>query len=133
MARPTKARSKPKAATKTVANKGCLPDAYSGVEALLNKYVPPFKVGDFAVKGKESLQLVTPKPVVVPGAYGEKPHHPLRRLLSDGRLFESGAEEEAVTGIAEDVEGKIVLSPENAQSAARKSHRDGSQRVRGDL
>ena len=75
MARATKARSKPKAATKTVANKNSLQDVYRGVEALLKKYVPPFKAGGLVVKGKESLQLETPKLVAIPGAYGGKPHH----------------------------------------------------------
>ena len=46
---------------------------YEGVETLLRRYVPPFKVGDFTVRGKESLQLVTPKAIVIPGAYGGKP------------------------------------------------------------
>ena len=43
------------------------------MEAILKKYIPPFRAGDLVVKGKESLQLVTPKLVVVPGAYGGRP------------------------------------------------------------
>ena len=67
MTRPAKATSK------TTLPKGSLKDVYSGVETLLRRYVPPFKVGELAVRGKESLQLVTPKPIVIPGAYGGKP------------------------------------------------------------
>ena len=45
---------------------------YAGIEALKG-YVPPFRAGDLTVRNKESLQLVTPKRVAMPGAYGGKP------------------------------------------------------------
>jgi hypothetical protein len=61
------------AKSKTTSPKGSLPDVYNDVETLLKRYVPPFQAGDFAVRGKESLQLVVPKPVAIPGAYGGKP------------------------------------------------------------
>lgn len=57
----------------TTSRKSSLQDVYKGVETLLKRYVPPFQVGDFAVRGKDSLQLVVPKPVAIPGAYGGKP------------------------------------------------------------
>jgi len=52
---------------------GSLQEVYSDVAALLRRYVPPFQVGNLVVRGKESLQLETPKPIIVPGAYGGKP------------------------------------------------------------
>jgi hypothetical protein len=70
MAEPAKAKTKTISA-KT--SKTCLQDVYTGVETLLRRYAPPLKVGEFTVRGKESLQLVTPKPIVIPGAYGGKP------------------------------------------------------------
>ena len=75
MAKPTKAKSKSTKLKKTgiTGTKQSSQDVYSGVELLLTSYVPPFKLGDLAVKGKESIQLVTPKLVAIPGAYGGKP------------------------------------------------------------
>jgi hypothetical protein len=67
MARPANAT------TKIASPRDSLQDVYAGVERLLRRWVPPFKVGEFTVRGKESLQLVTPKPIVIPGAYGGKP------------------------------------------------------------
>jgi len=72
MAKSTKAKNTTTKTT-TKATSPTLQEVYSEVEALLRHYTPPFKVGDLVVRGKESLQLVTPKLVVVPGAYGGKP------------------------------------------------------------
>ena len=75
MPKPTKAKRTPvRAASKPTSDQSSLSEVYAGVEKLLKRYVPPFKAGDFVVKGKESLQLVTPKLVAIPGAYGGKPH-----------------------------------------------------------
>ena len=67
MAKPARAGTKPQPV------KHSLQDVYHGLEGLLKKYVPPLKVGSLTVRDKQSLQLVTPKPVTVPGAYGGKP------------------------------------------------------------
>jgi len=67
MPKPAKALPKPNSHRQSLAH------VYNELEALLTRYVPPFKVGTLSVRGKESLQLVTPKPVTVPGAYGGKP------------------------------------------------------------
>jgi len=74
MGKPTKAKSKPtKPSRKSAAPQTSLAGVYTNVETLLREWMPPFKAGDFTVKGKESLQLVTPKPIAIPGAYGGKP------------------------------------------------------------
>jgi hypothetical protein len=74
MPKPSKAKSKlAKPASKPTTAHSSLSEVYAGVEEVLRRYVPPFKAGDLVVKGKESLQLVTPKTIVVPGAYGGKP------------------------------------------------------------
>ena len=74
MAKPSKTKSKStKAPLKAGTTRQPLEDVYSGVEQVLRRYVPPFKTGDLVVKGKASLQLVTPKQIAIPGAYGGKP------------------------------------------------------------
>src|SRR5215472_11362318 len=50
-----------------------LEDVYEQVKKLLEGYAPPFKLRDLGVRNKKSAQLVVPKPVVIPGAYGGKP------------------------------------------------------------
>jgi len=70
MAKPAKAKAKTKS---PAPSKNSLQEVYDGIAELLNRHVPPFKIGDLAVREKPSLQLVTPKPVTVAGAYGGKP------------------------------------------------------------
>jgi len=73
---PSKTQKKSaKASANSNAKRDPLQDVYAGVEAVLKKYMPPFKRGDLVVRGKPSLQLVTPKLISIPGAYGGKPHN----------------------------------------------------------
>ena len=50
-----------------------LESVYEQVKKLLKRHAPPFKLRDLGVRNKKSAQLVVPKPVVIPGAYGGKP------------------------------------------------------------
>ena len=74
MAKHAKANRKPaKPGSKSTTATASLQEVYSDVAALLRRHVPPFQVGNLVVRGKESLQLETPKPIIVPDAYGGKP------------------------------------------------------------
>ena len=50
-----------------------LEKVYQRLSGLLAQYAPPFRLQDLGVRDKKSVQLVVPKPVAVPGAYGGKP------------------------------------------------------------
>lgn len=50
-----------------------LDSIYSQIERLLARHAPPFLLQDLGVRNKLSAQLVVPKPVAIPGAYGGKP------------------------------------------------------------
>lgn len=72
------ARAKAKLGTKTQTNKqkqpgGSLEGVYERLGELLARYAPPFRFQDLGVRNKKSVQLVVPKPVAIPGAYGGKP------------------------------------------------------------
>jgi hypothetical protein len=40
---------------------------------MLSRHSPPFRFVDFDVRDKKGVQIVVPKPVAIPGAYGGKP------------------------------------------------------------
>jgi hypothetical protein len=70
----TKAKSRTKPPTKNQAPQGkSLESIYERLSALLSQHAPPFRFQDLGVKNKKSVQLVVPKPVAVPGAYGGDP------------------------------------------------------------
>ena len=73
MKKPAKlTKHKPSAAPKK--SKGdSLETIYDELHKILLRHVPPFKRGNLSVRNKKSLDLVVPKPVAVPGAYGGKP------------------------------------------------------------
>jgi hypothetical protein len=50
-----------------------LESVYKRLSALLSRHALPFRFQDLGVKNKKSVQLVVPKPVAIPGAYGGKP------------------------------------------------------------
>ena len=52
-----------------------LESIYEQIETLLAQHAPPFLLRDLGVRNKRSAQLVVPKPVAIPGAYGGKPVH----------------------------------------------------------
>jgi hypothetical protein len=68
--KPRKSISSAKSA-KTGANS--LDEIYESLSEVLARYAPPFKLCDMGVRNKRSVQLVVPKPVAIPGAYGGKP------------------------------------------------------------
>jgi hypothetical protein len=65
---PKKTRTKPNAHSG-----GSLQSIYEQLKQMLARHAPPFKLLDAGVRGKFSVQLVVPKPVTVPGSYGDKP------------------------------------------------------------
>ena len=52
---------------------GSLERVYVELKKILARHAPPFKLCDLGVRNKLSAQLVVPKPVAIPGAYGGKP------------------------------------------------------------
>lgn len=50
-----------------------LESVYERLCKLLARHAPPFRFQDLGVRNKKSVQLVVPKPVAIPGAYGGKP------------------------------------------------------------
>jgi len=50
-----------------------LESVYERLSELLSRHAPPFRFQDLRVRNKKSVQLVVPKPVAIPGAYGGKP------------------------------------------------------------
>jgi hypothetical protein len=50
-----------------------LDEIYVSLSEMLARHAPPFKLCDMGVRNKRSVQLVVPKPVAIPGAYGGKP------------------------------------------------------------
>jgi len=50
-----------------------LGSVYERLSELLSRHAPPFRFQDLGVRNKKSVQLVVPKPVAIPGAYGGKP------------------------------------------------------------
>ncbi len=50
-----------------------LKGVYVELEKILARHAPPFTLCDLGVRNKLSAQLVVPKPVAIPGAYGGKP------------------------------------------------------------
>jgi hypothetical protein len=76
MRKPARTRTKTKATiqTKKLTRAGeSLESMYERLSALLSRHAPPFRFQDLGVKNKKSVQLVVPKPVAIPGAYGGKP------------------------------------------------------------
>jgi hypothetical protein len=65
---------KTKAKTKKVAaGNESLESVFEHLSAVIAKHAPPFRFEDLGVRGKKSVQIVVPKPVAIPGAYGGKP------------------------------------------------------------
>ena len=63
-----------KARSRTAAKSGeSLETVFYEIKDLLARHAPPFKLQDAGVSNKFSAQLVVPKAVSVPGAYGGKP------------------------------------------------------------
>jgi len=50
-----------------------LESIFKKLREMLARHAPPFKLCDAGVRNKDSVQLVVPKPVAIPGAYGGKP------------------------------------------------------------
>ncbi len=50
-----------------------LESVFTELKDILARHAPPFKLCDTGVRDKFSVQLVVPKPVAIPGAYGGKP------------------------------------------------------------
>jgi hypothetical protein len=46
---------------------------FDSLEKLFRRYSPPFKLTNGKIRAKRDLHLTVPKPVVVPGAYANKP------------------------------------------------------------
>jgi hypothetical protein len=65
---PKKSESKSRAKTGEALEK-----VYEQLKQILEGHAPPFKLSNGGVRGKFSVQLVVPKPVAIPGAYGGKP------------------------------------------------------------
>jgi len=65
----------PKKTTKQAKASGnaSLEHVYAELKEILARHAPPFKLCDAGVRHKFSVQLVVPKPVAIPGAYGGKP------------------------------------------------------------
>jgi len=66
----TQGTSKTKPSAKSAES---LESVYEQLKEMLARHAPPFKLSDGGVRGKFSVQLMVPKPVAVPGAYGGKP------------------------------------------------------------
>jgi hypothetical protein len=84
-----------------------LESVYGDLEQILLHHVPPFKRGSFTVRDKKSLQLVTPKPVAVPGAYGGKPVD----LQVAAVILQKGYVGFYLMGIYSNVEARKKISP----------------------
>ena len=56
-----------------VSSDGSLEGVYVELKKILARHAPPFKLCDVGVRNKLSAQLVVPKPVAIPRAYGGKP------------------------------------------------------------
>ena len=68
------ARTKPKTQAKRNPDQNdSLENVYQRLSRLLSQHAPPFRLQDLGVRNKKSVQLVVPKPVAIPGAYGGKP------------------------------------------------------------
>jgi hypothetical protein len=50
-----------------------LESIFKKLREMLARHAPPFQLCDAGVRNKDSVQLVVPKPVAIPGAYGGKP------------------------------------------------------------
>lgn len=50
-----------------------LENIFEKLKGILARHAPPFKLCDAGARNKYSVQLVVPKPVAIPGAYGGKP------------------------------------------------------------
>jgi hypothetical protein len=72
MHKPTKTKTKPQSQQSATEGESLEP-IFDHLSALLSRHAPPFKFQDLGVRNKKSVQLVVPKPVAVPGAYGGKP------------------------------------------------------------
>ncbi len=55
------------------AKTGSLATLFDTLHAMLSRHAPPFKLKTGMVRNKRDLHLMTPEPVVIPGAYGGKP------------------------------------------------------------
>jgi hypothetical protein len=68
------ARTKTKIQTKNNAKQSeSLESVYERLSEMLSLHSPPFRFVDFDVRDKKGVQIVVPKPVAIPGAYGGKP------------------------------------------------------------
>ena len=72
MKKPAKSSKKTGKLTE-VSGDGSLEGVYVELKKILARHAPPFKLCDVGVRNKLSAQLVVPKPVAIPGAYGGKP------------------------------------------------------------
>lgn len=76
MRKPTNSKAKPRAEIQPGKQAGSgesLEKVYERLSELLARHAPPFRFQDLGVRNKKSVQLVVPKPVAIPGAYGGKP------------------------------------------------------------
>jgi len=72
-AKPAKTANRQSPAKPAATKAHSLEAIYGELEKILLRHAPPCKRGALAVRDKRSLELVVPKPVAVPGAYGGKP------------------------------------------------------------
>jgi hypothetical protein len=66
-ARP-KTQSKPKGES--------LESVFDRLQKLLSHYAPPFKTSSGEIRNKQDFHIKTPRAVVIPGSYGNKPVEP---------------------------------------------------------
>ena len=64
---------KSKTKTKQAQPGESLESVYVRLSGMLARHAPPFRFQDLGVRNKKSVQIVVPKPVAIPGAYGGKP------------------------------------------------------------
>src|ERR1700740_3250752 len=70
----TKGGSRSKTQSRKPAQTGdSLEGGYERLSAMLSRCARPFRIQNLGVQNKKSVQIVVPKPVAIPGAYGGKP------------------------------------------------------------
>jgi hypothetical protein len=100
MAKPAKARPE--------ATDDSLETVYEELEKLLKRHAPPFKTTTVSgARQKKSFQLIVPKPVSIPGAYGGKPVD----LMMAAAILQKGYVGFYLMYIYTDQSGKKKLSP----------------------
>ena len=72
MRKPPSAQMRSKTRTKTKTGES-LESIFHELKGMLAQHAPPFKLCEMQMGKKKGVQLVVPKPVVIPGSYAGKP------------------------------------------------------------